>query len=158
MYLPHIGHQQLWIPTWPTVHKSRVWVTLTKIGAKHQKITPLWPQVNSEAENFMRLFKLRRRIGERSCTHFCSTTEPLPTQLLDSLLLSYSRSSGQNEVTSSGSRQKYSIVRRKDQRAKAVCGQETQEKKLYWRHSLTLPEEAVEVFYSMLYLNACKGQ
>ena len=26
----------------------------TEIGAKHQKITPLWPQANSEAENFMK--------------------------------------------------------------------------------------------------------
>ena len=27
---------------------------VTEIGVKHQKITPLWPQANSEAENFMK--------------------------------------------------------------------------------------------------------
>lgn len=27
---------------------------ITEIGVKHQKITPLWPQANSEAENFMK--------------------------------------------------------------------------------------------------------
>ena len=28
---------------------------MAEIGAKHQRITPLWPQANSEAENFMKL-------------------------------------------------------------------------------------------------------
>ena len=35
-----------------TSHEFHSYVT--KIGAKHQKITPLWPQADSEAENFMK--------------------------------------------------------------------------------------------------------
>jgi len=27
---------------------------MAEIGTKHQRITPLWPQANSEAENFMK--------------------------------------------------------------------------------------------------------
>ena len=27
---------------------------MVEIGTKHQKITPLWPQANSEVENFMK--------------------------------------------------------------------------------------------------------
>ena len=27
---------------------------MTEIGVKHQRITSLWPQVNSEAKNFMK--------------------------------------------------------------------------------------------------------
>ena len=35
-----------------TSHEFHSYVT--EIGIKHQKITPLWPQANSEAENFMK--------------------------------------------------------------------------------------------------------
>ena len=53
-------------------------VNFNEIGAKHQKITPLWPQANSEAENFMKpLTKaifvqctLKRKIGRKKCTLF----------------------------------------------------------------------------------------
>ena len=27
---------------------------MAEIGVKHQRITPLWPQANTEAENFMK--------------------------------------------------------------------------------------------------------
>ena len=46
-------------------------------GIKHQRITPLWPQANSEAENFMkpmekaiRAAHIKKKIGEQNCIVF----------------------------------------------------------------------------------------
>ena len=47
-------------------------------GITHQKITPLWPPANSEAENFMkpltktiRQHMLKEEIGKKTCTNSC---------------------------------------------------------------------------------------
>ena len=59
-------------------------------GVKHPKITPLWPQANSEAEQFMKPLSdqhtLKGNSGQTICTSFISTIGQLPTWLLVKLL------------------------------------------------------------------------
>ena len=107
---------------------------MAEIGAKHQRITPLWPQANSEAENFMKpLTKTIRAarteqkdwkkelytflLNYRATPH--STTGYPPSELLFNRSV---RTKLPQTVTVRDS-QKDSVVRSKDERAKSKMKQ-----------------------------------
>ena len=55
------------------------------MGFHHRKITPAWPEANSESAGFMRTLSktlrvthLEKKIGNKNCSTFCATIVPHP--------------------------------------------------------------------------------
>lgn len=113
---------------------------MTQIGIKHQRITPLWPQANSEAENFMKpLTKTIRAartenkdwkkelytflLNYRATPH--KTTGFPPSELLFNRLIRTKLP----QIVTVYDRKKDEIVRQKDEQAKTKMKQYADKKR-----------------------------
>ena len=79
----------------PPFNSNNIRLYMKENGIKHQRITPLWPQANSEVENFMKPMEkairaacIEKKTGAKNCSVFYSIIEPPPTQRQNSHQLS----------------------------------------------------------------------
>ena len=71
--LPHIIKSDIG----PPFNSKDMRLYMKENGIKHQRITPLWPQANSEVENFMKPMEkairaacIEKKTGEKNCSVF----------------------------------------------------------------------------------------